>query len=141
MNEQLLKDNEQLLKDNASLKQQLNNLNENTIIQSMNDMKKQYEELKQESVPIEMYEEICLVNRTLLKLTNTIEMINNLNTQKIFDISFNLKKFVNDDDVEDISDYMFLFDRDLCDLKYNSRLINTFINKNNDDNECCLEHY
>ena len=139
MSAPLIKDNEQLLKENASLREQIKNLNENTIIQSMNDMKKQYEELKQESVPIEMYEEICLINRTLLKLTNTIEMINILNTQKIFDISFNLKKYV--DDGTDISDYMYLFDRDLCDLKYNSRLINTFINKNNDDNECCLEHY
>lgn len=57
MSKQTLKEqNEQLLKEVATLREQVKHLNENTIVQSMNDMKEQYEELKRESVPSEIYD-------------------------------------------------------------------------------------
>lgn len=37
---------ELVLKENENLKMQIENLNENTIVSSMNDMKYQYEELE-----------------------------------------------------------------------------------------------
>jgi phosphoribosyl-dephospho-CoA transferase len=144
MNKQTLKEqNEQLLKEVVTLREQVKHLNENTIVQSMNDMKEQYEELKRESVPSEMYEEIKFEKKRLLKLMNTIEMINNLNLRKLFDISHFIKRFneINNTENKLSERFLSICDRDLENITKNSRLIDEFITNNDEGNECTCGEY
>jgi tRNA G10 N-methylase Trm11 len=142
MSKQTLKEqNEQLLKEVATLREQVKHLNENTIVQSMNDMKEQYEELKRESVPTEIYDEITFEKKKLIKLMNTIEMINNLNLRKLFDISHFIKRFNEMNTENKLSErFKDICERDIQDITKNCRLIDEFIS-NEDDNGCtCGEH-
>jgi len=143
MSKQNLKEqNEQLLKEVATLREQIKHLNENTIVQSMNDMKEQYEQLKRESVPGEMYEEIVFEKKRLLKLMNTIEMINSLNIRKIFNTSHFIKRFneMNNTENQLSEHFMNICDRDLQDITKNARLIDEFITDNEEDGCSCHEH-
>jgi len=131
--------NEQYLIEIATLKEQIKQLDENTVIQSMNDMKEQYEELKRESVPKEIYQELRFENKRLLKMMNAIEMVNNLNIRKIFDISLFIKKTSS----ENRSSERFerICEKDLFDITKNFRLIHEFITDIEDDHVCmCQEH-
>jgi len=142
MSKQNLKEqNEQLLKEVATLREQVNHFNENTIVQSMNDMKKQYEELKRDSVSNEIYQELSFDKKRLSKLINTIEMINNLNLRKIFDMLIFIKRFNENTTVNKLSDHFIsVCERDIQDITKNSRLIDEFITDSEEDNCCCHEH-
>lgn len=62
--------------ENARLKQQIAELNENTVISSMNDMKEEYDRLKQNSVPHHIYLS-CRDNlRSSKNLIHAIEKVN-----------------------------------------------------------------
>jgi len=140
MSKQNLKEqNEQLLKEVATLREQIKHLNENTIVQSMNDMKEQYEELKRESVPGEMYEEIKFEKKRLLKLMNTVEMINNLNLRKIFETSHFIKGFneINNTENQLSERFLSICEKDFEDITKNTRLIDEFITYDDEDNCCC----
>lgn len=140
MSKQNLKEqNEQLLKEVATLREQIKHLNENTIVQSMNDMKEQYEELKRESVPGEMYEEIKFEKKRLLKLMNTVEMINNLNLRKIFETSHFIKGFneINNTENQLSERFLSICEKDFEDITKNTRLIDEFITYDDEDNYCC----
>lgn len=142
MSKQNLKEqNEQLLKEVATLREQVNHFNENTIVQSMNDMKKQYEELKRDSVSNEIYQELSFDKKRLSKLMNTIDMINNLNIRKIFDMLIFIKRFNENTTVNKLSDHFIsVCERDIQDITKNSRLIDEFITDSEEDNCCCHEH-
>jgi hypothetical protein len=121
----LKEQNEKYLSEIASLKEQIKHLNENTVIQSMNDMKEQYEKLKRE------YHELRFDNKRLLKSINAIEIINNLILRKLFDISY----------FEGIEKFLSSCGIDISDITKNSRLIDEIITDIKDDHECnCKEH-
>lgn len=80
-----------LLKENELLK---NELKENTIVESMNDMKKQYEHLRNTTVPFEHYDHVKNMLKQTIKLLNSIETINNLNKTHTHD----LVHHINDDE-------------------------------------------
>jgi hypothetical protein len=76
-----------LLNENEVLKKTISELNENTIIESMNDMKIRYQELMNSTVSLEKYNTIQSMFKKAVKVINGIEIINDLSIQKI--IGFN----------------------------------------------------
>lgn len=137
----LKEQNEILSKEITILKEEIKSLNENTVIQSMNDMKERYEELNRESVPIEEYEDLLSQIKTLSKLISTTDMINNLNLSKICNISYYIENH-NEQDTEDMclsenklsERFMSICRKDLSNITNNCKLIQEFIN-----NECQCE--
>lgn len=139
------KQNDILLNQVKILKAEIQNLNENTIIESMKDMKEQYEKLNRESVSIEIYEDLLFQRKMLLKLIGTTEMINNLNLQKISNIAYYIENY-NQQDTDNKSkdklskQFTSICEKDLANITNNCKLIQEFIN-NNDDNECQCDSY
>lgn len=144
MSKQNLKEqNEKLLKEVVTLREQIKHLNENTIVQSMNDMKEQYNKLKEESVPREIYYEISFEKKRLLKLINTIDMINNSNLRKISDISFFIKRYNETCNSEYKLPERFVTncENDLSNVNMKLRFIDEFIRDIDDDDSCsCYNH-
>jgi predicted nuclease with TOPRIM domain len=56
-----------LAEENLILKKELSELNESTVISSMNDMKKKYENLEENSV--------CIIIKILLKLLQQLQIL------------------------------------------------------------------
>ena len=78
-NQDLKNENQDLKNENLDLKRQLQELNENTIVESMNDMKHQYEVLKNNSVSFNTflnlknyYKESCNTNISINSINNII---------------------------------------------------------------------
>jgi len=69
-------DNLKLKQENQSLTVQLNELNENTIVQSMNDMKTRYEQLERTSIPIRDYQYLKMEMKDYKRQTIAINKIN-----------------------------------------------------------------
>ena len=127
----LKEQNELLVKEIESLKKQLN---ENTVIESMNDMKEQYEELKRESVSRELYDQLIYDYKNLIKLKTTLETINNLNIRNIMMLHISIK---NDEENKTIPKNI---EYNIRDISKNSRIMQELINFNEEDNECTC-HY
>ena len=72
-----------LIKDNNQLKISLDNLNENTVIQSMNDMRDEYLELQQNSISYDVYFDIKNDHKFLLSINKAISQINNINIKHL----------------------------------------------------------
>jgi hypothetical protein len=82
-NKQLLEKVKVLEQENTTLKAQLAELNENTVISSMNDMKERYEHLVENTVSIHKYESLKDYYKRVLqniKTINTINIVNRENT-------------------------------------------------------------
>lgn len=93
MSKNLKQDYENLRLENQKLKTQIEDLNENTVINSMNDMKKEYEQLKQESISLDTYLDL----RELYKVSiYTNKSITNINDIIINDLNTLIETFNND---------------------------------------------
>lgn len=62
--------------ENNSLKKELEQLNENTIVESMNDMKTQFEELKENSICIHEFDNLKDYHARHLEISKSIKTIN-----------------------------------------------------------------
>ena len=78
MAQKLKLENEALKLENENLKMQIQELNENTVIQSMNDMKEQYEQLKNNTVSLHMFENLRETHTQSLKILNSVDSINRI---------------------------------------------------------------
>ena len=134
--ETLLQENKVLKARNEFLEEKIKLLNDNTVIESMNDMKEQFLELQRNTIPKGVYYQQRHDNKQLTKLMNAIELINNSNLNKTHE----LLRFINcynDNHEEEIPDSF----RDVCqfDLDHllnNLNLIDEVINDADSDNEC-----
>jgi len=134
MSKNLKQDYENLRLENQKLKTQIEDLNENTVINSMNDMKKEYEQLKQESISLdtyldlrELYKVSIYTNKSITNINDII--INDLNTLiETFDndnLTQSYKKMRTETLVNNISSYLSLNQRildtinDNCSCNFN----------------------
>lgn len=85
-NIKLKRQNDDLIDENKNLQFELDNLNENTVICSMNDMKKQVEELKESTVPIYLYEHLKDCYKKCFYIIKTIDQITSIVSDEICDL-------------------------------------------------------
>lgn len=138
--ETLLQENKLLKTRNEFLEEKIKSLNDNTVIESMNDMKEQFLELQRNTIPKGVYFQQRHDNKRLTKLMNTIELINNSNLNKVQELSQFINCY-NDNHEEEIPDgFTHICDIDLDQLTNNLNLIDEFINDNDNDNECSCNH-
>jgi DNA-binding transcriptional regulator GbsR (MarR family) len=79
--------------ENNSLKKELLDLNENTIVESMNDMKIQFEELKENSISIDDFDNLKDYYIKNFEISKTIKTIN----QIMMDNLMEFKHFTNNE--------------------------------------------
>lgn len=85
--------NSDLKKENQNLQLELDKLNENTVICSMNDMKIQFEELKESTIPIYLYEHLKDYYKKCFSIIKAIDKI----TFIVIDDIFELKEIIIDE--------------------------------------------
>lgn len=128
--------------ENMKLKGELQSLNENTVISSMNDMKMQYEELKRNTICLEQYMEVKMDSKRYFYLLKTVDNINSTIISDLFNL-MNLIKRCQDGEMkhwneEDRTKHTL---KHLQDLKTKISLIEEMIDRQTDDHdhecECC----
>lgn len=77
-----------IVEENEDLKKKLEELNENTVISSMKDMKEQYEKLMNTTVPIERFRHIKYTYKQYVEVVNAITCINNINIDKLNNLMY-----------------------------------------------------
>ena len=136
-------DMEQLRNENEKLKAQLKYLNEeNTIISSMNDMKKRYDELMQNTVSIDQFNYTTEQLEEHSKIIKSISMINDVNFENLDNLTDNLKRYINDRISKESREPTFQENRiqkRLDDLLNRLLLITEIVNKI-DEHECDCHH-
>lgn len=139
--ETLLQENKLLKTRNEFLEEKIKSLNDNTIIESMNDMKEQFLELQRNTIPKGVYFQQRHDNKRLTKLVNAIELINSSNLNKVSELSRFINCYNENHEEEEIPDsFTHICDIDLDQLTNNLNLIDEFINDLEDDNECSCNH-
>lgn len=93
--EALCLQNSDLKKENQNLQFELNKLNENTVICSMNDMKIQFQELKDSTIPIYLYERLQDCYKKCFSIIKAIDQI----TSVVIDDIFYLKEVIFNEDL------------------------------------------
>ena len=145
-NQVLVEENEALKKQVRSLQMQLDNLNENTIINSMNDMKRCYEELVANSVCNHRFNNLKNYYKRYFNIVRTIDMIH----MTIFDNLMALMSFINNYTNEDIQDYNESSKESRIKFDITStidriQLVTEIIHRESDDewedNECMAHHH
>lgn len=86
---------DEVLKENEELKVKLTELNENTIISSMNDMKQKYEELMANSVCLSKYETIKRYYKTNYELVRTCANIQIILKNNIYSLKNVVRRDLN----------------------------------------------
>lgn len=92
-NKQLQEKVKLLERENIKLNEQLEELNENTIISSMNDMKLKYEFLVNHTVGIRKYENLKSYYKTASQMNTTINTINIVNHENTVSLKTFLENY------------------------------------------------
>lgn len=95
---------ENVLKENTTLKEQLSQLNESTVISSMNDMKEKYEYLEENSVCIHQFLDLKQYYKESFDTLKTITNINEIIQKRIGFIYNTLKD--NEEEFKKIEKYI-----------------------------------
>lgn len=124
-----------ILLENQLLEKQLSKLNENTIVESMNDMKLELEQMQENTVPIQiMYN----LKEHLKQSKNTISSINSINSILIDDLChfkylINNKNVTKENKDEYIEKYSIIFQNTFVLIK---KIINKFEEEYCDECDC-----
>lgn len=74
---------DKVVSENETLKSRLAELNENTVISSMNDMKDEYDKLMRSSVSIDKFMHVKCNYKQCQDVTKTVNGVNNVNIDQI----------------------------------------------------------
>jgi len=126
-NSKLKLENMKLQQEKQEFKKQLEDLNENTIIQSMNDMKIRYEQLEMNSVPYEKYDYVTMLIVEYKKQNITIDKINDKNKIELETFYNNYKNTT--------MDKTKIFDKLYSTYSTTFRFIDMILNESDDDEQ------
>jgi H2-forming N5,N10-methylenetetrahydromethanopterin dehydrogenase-like enzyme len=115
-----------ILLEKQLLEKQISELNENTIIESMNDMKLELEQMQENTVPIQL---MYNLREHLKQSKNTISSINSINSILIDDL-YNFKYLINDKNITNKDEY---FEKYFTIFQNTFGLIKKIVNKYEED--------
>lgn len=116
--------------ENNSINKKLKELNENTIVESMNDMKIQYQQLVETTVPIDLYTSIKYDVKQFKKIINTVDLLTDIN----IDCINNLIEFCkNENENNNYKDKIII---DLLELGYSFSIFKNLYRNHYNDFEC-----
>lgn len=131
MSKNILKtENESLKLEIENLQNEIKQLNENTVIESMNDMKQQLEELEDNSVPLHLFLSLKNNYKQCYNVSVSVNNINNIIIEE-------LQQIQNNNFTEEYKSS--IIDSTINSLSMISKIINNYEEWN--ENEChCDEH-
>jgi hypothetical protein len=115
-----------ILLEKQLLEKQISELNENTIIESMNDMKLELEQMQENTVPIQL---MYNLREHLKQSKNTISSINSINSILIDDL-YHFKYLINDKNITNKDEY---FEKYFTIFQNTFGLIKKIVNKYEED--------